>query len=661
MWRIAVKKSWHGLIFLMMIIFLPKTAYAAEDWKLPALPTKIVEYHTDRDEKYYKIGYELLVNLEDRKEYFEDFQSIDYFTAGQEEKEIRRGRGRVGAADGAKVLHIKEKVLRDLKTGDAFVLNFTGHPKLKLTMKESKKVKSDEIVWDFEWEILDDAGAPIEDPILFAKDRATSQIRSLANLHPEDKEKYLTRLKATTDYRDVYAVYEKAFIRNGASGDRLALYGLLDETEHLLTEKELAEFERDIEVCQTSKQVQETEEKIRTAAAKTLSDLKINIEAPEAGEPLPTGVETTPEGIGSCELTWLENGEAYQGEAKENTTYTAQWQIKPVEGKRLIPEKSKITINGEYTDAKLQVTNGEYLLTYTFPKTEALTRTYTIIWDQNGGSGTMNSTTLTNEKLKLPECTFTAPEGKIFDGWLFDGTLYSIGDIITLTEGTTTLRAQWKDQSTSSDADAPLPSEYRAPKAQTVRIRASDGSSIYVEGPAEALGNVHELVVMRRTPSRWDLSLRDASRREVHSDQLMLATVPLESVGAENLRLFVDGVYTSFSISEDGKSVTFPVYFTKNGKRPEEDLLFASDDIEVYGNQSVLPEEGCHFVIEKKSTAKFEVNIVNARGETVHTTGPIWISFPVPDGNATYWRVKCNGRETTFEMVNGRVRVAAII
>lgn len=655
-----MKKSWHGILFLMIILFLPKTAYAAENRKLPALPTKIFEHHTVLDEKYHQIKYELLVKQKDRNDYFADLQSIDYFTDGQEWRVIKSGKKRVSPAENATVLHIWKNVPLDLKTGDIFILNFRDYPKLRLTMK-GRTEEPEKIVWDIDWDILDESGTPIADPLSFAKERATAQIKSLANLHPEDQEKYLSRLDTKTEYRDVYAVYEQAFIRNGATPAQLALYSLLDESERLLTEEEVAELERAIEICQISQQVRETEAKIRTAAAKTLSNLDLEIEEPKSGKPLPLTVATTPEGIQSCKLTWLENGEARQGEAKENTAYTAQCQIKLVDGKRLIVGKSKMTVNGTDANAEPQGTDGEYGLTYTFPKTEVLTRTYETIWEQNNGSGAKNSTTVTDAKLKLPECTFPAPAGKVFDTWLVGGTPYSVGNMITLTEGTTTIRAQWKDKPASSDTDAPRVPEYRASQVQTVRMHASDGSGTYVEGPAEALGNVHELVVERRTPNLWNLSLRDLSGREVYSDRLMFVTVPVESFGTENLRLLVDGVYTSFSVSEDGKSVTFPAYFTKDGKRPAEDLLLLSDGIEVYGNSRALPEEGCRFVIEKKSAAKFEVNLVNARGETVHTTGPVWISFAAPDGNATHWRVKCDGRETTFEIVNGRVRVAAII
>lgn len=673
----TVKKSLCGLLFLMMMLLLPTTA-AAEELKLPAIPVEIVEININRPhnviEKRYQIKYNLLVNRNVQGKYFEDFSSINYYDAVHSDKLLLRGQGTQVYGDLPQFIQIKTGQIT-LQSGDTLVINFRGYPKLKLMIKEAQEEQGKKY-WDFEWEILDEKGEPIKDLVQFAKERAKAQIHSHGNLRPQDRDKLLAELEAKKEYRDVYAVYEKAVIRNGASQEMLGLFDLLAEQERLLTEEEVAKFERDIETYLTSPKANEIKEAILNAAGATIPELKCTITAPQTGVALPTEATTSIEEIESCELTWFVGGNEYNGDAQEDTIYTAQCKIKLADGKRLIPGKSKITVNGTDVTVELTGKDGEYLVTYTFGKTEVLKKTYTVTWDPNNGTDSQKQSFEENEKLKLPECKFTPPKGKVFDKWLVDGTLYSVGQEITITEDLT-IQAQWKDKPaahdkdtptvpdkdtpTDSDAETPRVPEYRAPQAQTVRMRASDGSGTYVEGPAEALKNAHELVVERRSPSRWDLSLRDLSGREVYSDRLMLVTVPVESFGTENLRLLVDGVYTSFSVSEDGKSVTFPAYFTKDGKRPVEDLLLASDDIEVHGNRSVLPEEGCRFVIEKKSAAKFEVNLVNARGETVHTTGPVWISFPAPDGNATHWRVKIDGRETTFEVENGRVRVAEMI
>lgn len=664
-----MKKSLRGLLFLMMMLLLPTTA-AAEELKLPAIPVEIEEKNVNMPQnvngKQYQIKYNLLVNYTDQGIYFNDLTSINYDGSVQPSKRLSRPRY-VDIFGYPRHIQIKTGKI-DLQSGDTLVLKFRGYPKLKLIIKD-KMTKQDKTYWNFDWEILNKEGAPIADPLSFAKERTTAQIKSLTNLSSEDQEKWIARLNVKEEYRDVYAVYEKAFIRNGASQEMLQLFDLLAENEQLLTEEEVAKFEREIELYPSATKAEQIKNSIVDAAKATIPKLECTITAPQTGVTLPTEATITPEGIGTCELTWSVEGKTCQGNAEEDTAYTAKCKIELDEGNRLIPGKSKIIVNDQEAKVELGDADGEYFVTYTFSNTAVLKKTYHIIWDPNEGSGSMDEVTTEEQEWKLPACTITPPEGKVFEGWLVGDTPYSVGDIITLSEGTTTIKAQWKDQPTDpetdvptdSDTDAPRVSEYRAPQAQTVRMRASDGSGTYVEGPAEALRNAHELVVERRSPSRWDLSLRDLSGREVYSDRLMLVTVSVESFGTENLRLLVDGVYTSFSVSEDGKSVTFPAYFTKDGKRPVEDLLFTSDDIEVHGNRSVLPEEGCRFVIEKKSAAKFEVNLVNARGESAHTIGPVWISFPAPDGNATYWRVKIDGRETTFEMENGRVRVADMI
>lgn len=576
----------------------------------------------------------------------------------------------VGPTDQFKAILIKSNQI-EIHTGDALLLNFIGYPKLKLTIKEAQEEQGKQY-WNFDWEILDASNQPIPDPLKFAQDKAKAQIQSLNKLRKKDQEAFLFAIdekSKKSEYMEVFDLLEKAQKWNDASPDLNELLDLLDEMSNLLTDDEIEDFGKMIELGKLPDKTEEIKSTILTAAQLTIPELECTITAPQTDVTLPTEVTITPEEIESCELTWTPDEETNQRIAQEDTAYTAQCRIKLADGKRLIPGKSKITVNGTDVTAELTGTDGEYLVTYTFAETEALKRTYTVTWDPNNGTDSQKQSFEQNEELTLPACTITPPEGKVFDAWLVDGTPYSVGDIVKLTEGTTTIKAQWKDQPTVPDTDAPTDSdteaprvpEYRAPQAQTVRMHASDGSGTFVEGPAEALANVHELVVERRSPSRRDLSLRDLSGREVYSDHLMLVTVPVESFGTENLRLLVDGVYTSFSVSEDGKSVTFPAYFTKDGKRPVEDLLFMSDDIEVHGNRSALPEEGCRFVIEQKSAAKFEVNLVNARGETVHTTGPVWISFPALDGNATHWRVKIDGRETTFEVENGRVRVAEMI
>ena len=71
----------------------------------------------------------------------------------------------------------------------------------------------------------------------------------------------------------------------------------------------------------------------------------------------------------------------------------------------------------------------------------------TITFDPNGGTGTMQPMKVkSGEEFELPECTFTPPEGKEFDGWLaVNGKVYPAGDIV-LSYSSSVLKATWKDK-----------------------------------------------------------------------------------------------------------------------------------------------------------------------------------------------------------------------
>ena len=68
----------------------------------------------------------------------------------------------------------------------------------------------------------------------------------------------------------------------------------------------------------------------------------------------------------------------------------------------------------------------------------------TISFDSNGGTGTMESLSITKgEQIVIPACTFTAPEGKEFAGWLIGPTKYQPGEKMTVA-GDTIFKASWK-------------------------------------------------------------------------------------------------------------------------------------------------------------------------------------------------------------------------
>ena len=84
---------------------------------------------------------------------------------------------------------------------------------------------------------------------------------------------------------------------------------------------------------------------------------------------------------------------------------------------------------------------------------ELASATFTVTWisgcrvsfDANGGTGTMASEICDiGEEYTLPECAFTAPSRKEFDGWSVGDEKMAVGDTITISENTT-VTALWKD------------------------------------------------------------------------------------------------------------------------------------------------------------------------------------------------------------------------
>ena len=69
---------------------------------------------------------------------------------------------------------------------------------------------------------------------------------------------------------------------------------------------------------------------------------------------------------------------------------------------------------------------------------------YKVMFDANGGSGTMKDVMVeAGKEYMLPECTFTAPAGKMFKAWMIGDKEYSAGSKITVSMDTT-VKAVWK-------------------------------------------------------------------------------------------------------------------------------------------------------------------------------------------------------------------------
>ena len=74
-------------------------------------------------------------------------------------------------------------------------------------------------------------------------------------------------------------------------------------------------------------------------------------------------------------------------------------------------------LNGKGTAANFTSDKKGYLVTLTSGGEAKLAKAYVIHFDPNGGSGEMDDIVTLDTTVTMPECTFTAPEGKRFKAW----------------------------------------------------------------------------------------------------------------------------------------------------------------------------------------------------------------------------------------------------
>ena len=113
---------------------------------------------------------------------------------------------------------------------------------------------------------------------------------------------------------------------------------------------------------------------------------------------------------------------------------------------------------------------------------------YTVSFDSNGGDGTMANVRVPSGEYELPQCTFTAPERKLFKAWNVGGVEYSVGAKINITNDTTVTAVwKWMEKTTvviSEDKQVP---EYDGnQKNFVVSGNVGDGFAVkYYKGGAE--------------------------------------------------------------------------------------------------------------------------------------------------------------------------------
>ena len=116
----------------------------------------------------------------------------------------------------------------------------------------------------------------------------------------------------------------------------------------------------------------------------------------------------------------------------------------------------------------------------------ALARYYVLSFDNNGGSGAQSSIKSKTSSIELPDCTFDAPEGKVFKAWKDpdDGTHKQPGETTEITSDySKSMLAVWENlyniTVAESDHGTVTPSKYQAVPRTATRSKAYIWSPIW--------------------------------------------------------------------------------------------------------------------------------------------------------------------------------------
>lgn len=302
--------------------------------------------------------------------------------------------------------------------------------------------------------------------------------------------------------------------------------------------------------------------------------------------------------------------------------------------------------------------NGDKKTDYSSPlcmvKLPSEVQTYTISFDANGGTGTMNSEKVQEGEYTLPENGFTAPAGKHFTTWAkdsTDGSRYDAGRSYNVSANTT-FYAIWEDDPVYSIlADVTTLDFGQAydtdgiPAAKTVTITNTGNQPITLAQPAE----------------KQDYTIGTLSKTDLAPGETATFTVqPKEnlSLGTHNETITVQGTSGSGTASVDIKVsfelVTHTTYLISVSASPAEGGTVTGGGTYAVGaavTVKATPNSGYRFVewtengtqVSTSASYLFPADSARKLVAVFEKDNHVWSEW-VSNGNGTHSRT-CAGDE----------------
>lgn len=302
--------------------------------------------------------------------------------------------------------------------------------------------------------------------------------------------------------------------------------------------------------------------------------------------------------------------------------------------------------------------NGDKRTDYSSPlcmvKLPSEVQTYTISFDANGGTGTMNSEKVQEGEYTLPENGFTAPAGKHFTTWAkdsTDGSRYDAGRSYNVSANTT-FYAIWEDDPVYSIlADVTTLDFGQAydtdgiPAAKTVTITNTGNQPITLAQPAE----------------KQDYTIGTLSKTDLAPGETATFTVqPKEnlSLGTHNETITVQGTSGSGTASVDIKVsfelVTHTTYLISVSASPAEGGTVTGGGTYAVGaavTVKATPNSGYRFVewtengtqVSTSASYLFPADSARKLVAVFEKDNHVWSEW-VSNGNGTHSRT-CAGDE----------------